>query len=142
MTLAKRPPDSLFQLVTDRWTQPFWDAAREGRLAAPRCASCGSFRMPPTPFCPHCRSQEIDWVTLSGKGVLYSYTTVARAIVPEAADHVPYVAAVIELPDAGGVRLVSNMVECEIEQLAIGMPVTVLFDGLPDGVAVPRFRPA
>lgn len=140
-TLAKSPPASLFTLVTDVWTQPFWDAAREGRLAAPRCGSCGTFRMPPTPFCPHCQSQSIDWVTLAGQGTVYSHSAVTRAIVPEMEPRLPYISAVVELADAGGVRLVTNVIDVPVAAVHIGMAVHVVWDDLGNGVVVPRFAP-
>ena len=97
--------------------------------------------MPPTPFCPGCQSQRIDWKTLSGLGEIYTYTIVDRAILPGMADHLPYVPAVITLEGGGGVRLISNVVDVELAELAIGMPVQVVWDDLREGVAVPRFRP-
>lgn len=137
--IAKRPPDALFQLATDAWTKPYWDAAAEGRIDIARCGACGAFRMPPTPFCPQCRSQAVEWVTASGRGTLYSYSVVERAILPGMADCVPYVTAVVELADVGAVRLITNIVEARIGDLAVGIPVRAVFDRLPDGAAIPRF---
>ncbi|KFG90942.1 Nucleic-acid-binding protein containing a zn-ribbon [Sphingobium herbicidovorans NBRC 16415] len=138
--VSKRPPDHLFSLVTDQWTEPYWSAAAAHRLVAPRCAECGKFRMPPTPFCPNCRSQRIDWVQLSGEGTVYSYSVVAVPIFPEMADSVPYITAVVELADAGGVRLISNIVEAPLSSVHVGAPVRVVFDDISDGVTIPRFR--
>jgi uncharacterized OB-fold protein len=141
MALAKRPPPDLFKLATNAWTQPFWDAAAQHRLVVAQCGTCGTCRMPPTPFCPACQSQQIDWKTLSGLGEIYTYTIVDRAILPGMADHLPYVPAVITLEGGGGVRLISNVLDVELADLAIGMPVHVVWDDLREGVAVPRFRP-
>ena len=141
MALAKRPPPDLFKLATNAWTQPFWDAAAQHRLVVAQCGTCGTCRMPPTPFCPTCQSQQIDWKTLSGLGEIYTYTIVDRAILPGMADHLPYVPAVITLEGGGGVRLISNVVDVALAELAIGMPVQVVWDDLREGVAVPRFRP-
>jgi len=138
--IANRPPDQLFELVTSIWTKPFWDAAAEHRLVAPRCSDCHTFRMPPSPFCPHCRSQQIDWMTLSGRGTLYSYSVVSTAIFPEMEASLPYVTAVITLPDADGVRLISNIVDVPIDQLAVDAPVFVVFDDLSPGTTIPRFK--
>ena len=141
MVIAKRPPPDLFKLATNAWTQPFWDAAAQHRLVVAQCGTCGTCRMPPTPFCPACQSQQIDWKTLTGLGEIYTYTIVDRAILPGMADHLPYVPAVITLEGGGGVRLISNVVDVELADLAIGMPVQVVWDDLREGVAVPRFRP-
>ena len=77
--LARRPPDALFELVTDQWTKPYWDAARDKRLVVARCADCGHHRMPPTPFCPRCRSRELNWTEASGGARIYSFTIVRKA---------------------------------------------------------------
>ena len=69
------PADSV-RIEVDTFTEPFWRAAQEGRLVAPQCATCETFRMPPTPFCPSCSSQDIDWIELSGTGTIFSFTVV------------------------------------------------------------------
>lgn len=142
MPIAKRPPPELFKLSTNRWTQPFWDATARHELVAARCAGCGGFRMPPTPFCPHCQSQAIDWRVLSGRGTVYSYTVVERAILAGMEAHLPYVPAVIELEGAPGVRLISNLVEVELSAIRVGMPVSLVWDDQANGVALPRFVPS
>ncbi len=136
--LAKRPPRAFFTLSTDAWTKPFWDAAAEHRLVAPRCVDCGHFRLPPTPFCPQCRSQKIDWVTLSGRGTVYSYTVVARAVLPDMEANLPYVPAIVELEGAGGARLISNVVDVPVEAVRVGSAVRVVWDD-EGGPTVPRF---
>ncbi len=140
MPNAKRPPPELFKLSTNAWTQPFWDATARHELVAAQCTDCGTFRMPPTPFCPCCQSQRIDWRVLSGRGEVYSYTIVERAILPGMDAHLPYVPAVITLDGAGGVRLISNVIEMEVADIRVGMAVRVVWDDVPgQRVAVPRF---
>ena len=141
MPIAKRPPPELFKLSTNAWTRPFWDAAARHELVAAQCAQCGSFRMPPTPFCPQCQSQAIDWRKLSGRGTVYSYTVVERAIFAGMEAHLPYVPAVIELEGAGGARLISNVVDVEVGEIAVGMALTLVWDDHASGVALPRFAP-
>ena len=55
-------------------------------------------------------------------------------------DSLPYVVAMIDLEE--GVRILSNVVGCGPEDVAIGMPVTVTFDAVTPDVTLPRFRPA
>ena len=115
--MMKRPrgslPADLYHLNPDQWTEPYWKAAQEHRLVAPRCVSCLTFRLPPGPVCPTCRSQDVNWIELSGKGVIYTFTVVRHAPVPSLTDSVPYVIAVVSLPDAGGQRLITNIVNCD-----------------------------
>src|SRR5215203_5996076 len=102
---AKLPPAELIALTPDEWTEPFWAAAREHRLVVPRCVNCGTYRFPPSPFCYVCRTQDIDWVEQTGHGTLYSFTVAWHPIVPDVSDWVPYIPAVVELPNTGGVRV-------------------------------------
>ena len=137
--IAKRPPDALVHIVADRWTEPFWAAVAQDRLTCAQCGNCGRFRMPPSPFCPHCRSQELDWPALPGTGTIYSFTVVERAVLPGSEDSIPYVAAVIAIDGAEPARLISNIVDSDVDAIRIGAAVRVVFDHLPDGQSVPRF---
>jgi uncharacterized OB-fold protein len=74
-------------------------------------------------------------------GEIYAYTVVERAILPGMTEHLPYVPAVITLEGGCGVRLISNVVDVELADLAIGMKVMVVWDDFSEGVAVPRFAP-
>ena len=137
--IAKHPPESLFQLVTDQWTEPFWTAAREHRLTAARCFECELYRMPPTPFCPNCLSQNIEWPTLSGRGTIYSYTVVSRSIFPEMEASLPYVPSLVTLSDADNIRLITNIVDVPVSKISIGAEVEVVWTDMPGGAVVPRF---
>jgi uncharacterized OB-fold protein len=139
---AGAPPAELAVLTPDSWTEPFWVAAAEHRLVVPRCQSCGTFRMPPSPFCYVCQSQGIDWVQQTGDGRVYSYTIIHHAVVPLMRDALPYVVVVVELPDAGGVRVVSNLVDSDMAAVEVGMPVRLVWDDVAEGVAIPRFTDA
>lgn len=138
--IARRPPDALAAIVPDSWTEPFWTAAKEGRLTCARCADCGHFRMPPTPFCPRCRSQALEWPALPGTGTIYSFSVVERAVIPGTEDTVPYVVAVVSLDGAEPARLITNIVDSPVDAIRIGARVSALFDIMPDGAGVPRFR--
>ncbi|HXL63015.1 MAG TPA: zinc ribbon domain-containing protein, partial [Mycobacterium sp.] len=66
-TLATTIPGEHVRIAVNHTTEPFWEAAKQRRLVAPQCTDCGSFRMPPTPFCPNCRSRSVNWIELSGE---------------------------------------------------------------------------
>ena len=141
MHTAPTLPSSIVSLHADRWTAPFWEAARGHRLVAPRCTTCGAFRLPPAPFCWRCRAQDVEWVELSGRGTVYSFTVTRQALIPQLKDSVPYVAAVIALEGVPGVRLVSNIVDVDPASVRIGMPVAVAWDDVDDHTTLPRFLP-
>jgi uncharacterized OB-fold protein len=138
--VSQAPPTTYFHLATDRWSEPFWTATTQHRLEIPRCTSCRRFRMPPSPFCPSCQSQEQEWVSVSGAGTVYSFTLITNPPFPEAADHLPYAPALVELDDAPGVRLVSAVVDAPLDRIAIGSRVSLVWQDLPDGVTLPRFK--
>jgi uncharacterized OB-fold protein len=121
-------------------TRPFWDAAREGRLLIRRCRECGRPHHYPRPFCPHCWSDNVEWAEASGRATLYTWSVVFVNDLPPFNERVPYVAAVVDLEE--GVRLMTNLVDCEPEQLAIGMPLVAVYRALTDEVTAPVFRPA
>ena len=132
-------PDGMPPPLADATTLPFWQAAAEHRLVVQRCTGCGHTRLPPAPICPECRSAEAGWKTVSGRGEVYTYTIVHRPIA--ANQKLPYVIAVIALEDAGGVRMISNLVEARPEEIAVGMPVEVAWEDMSAELAIPRFRP-
>jgi uncharacterized OB-fold protein len=106
---------------------------------APRCADCGTFRLPPTPFCPQCQSTNVDWVSLSGRAVIYSFSVVHGF--PGLPD-VVLVPVIVDLPDAPGARLISNVVDVDPAAVAIGMELQVDFTPISDGWLLPVFRAA
>jgi uncharacterized OB-fold protein len=141
MTTVPSVASVRFDLPTaDDHTRPFWSAAREGRLLVMRCRACGRAHFYPRPFCPHCWSDAVEWEEASGRGGLYTYSVVRRNDLPPFDQRVPYVAAVVELEE--GVRLMTNVVECDVDDLRVGMPVAVAFQAIDEEYAIPVFRPA
>ena len=69
-------PSIMKDPFADATTQPFWDAALQGQLTASRCTNCGTFVLPPQPFCFMCQGQDFEWVELPGTGTIYTFTIV------------------------------------------------------------------
>lgn len=133
-------PDGMPPPLVDGITLPWWQAAARHELVVQRCAACEQLRHPPAPVCPACRADESDWHALSGRGEVYTYTIVHRPIA--AGQHLPFLIAVIALEGAGGIRMISNLVDVDPNDVRIGMPVEVVWEDMSDELAVPRFRPA
>jgi uncharacterized protein len=130
-----------FDLPTpDRDTQPFWDACREHKLLVMRCAACGDHFHYPRPFCPKCWSEDVRWEEASGRATLYTWSVVHSNDLPPFAERVPYVAAVVDLDE--GPRMMTNVVDCDADTLAIGMALEVTYRPIADDVTIPVFRPA
>lgn len=121
-------------------TQAFWDAAKVGQLMLGKCSACGKVHYYPRPMCPHCWSEDVSFTPASGKGVLYTWSTVFVNDLPPFKEMLPYVAAQVDLEE--GVRITTNMVDYDPKDLSIGMPVALAFRDLNDAIAVPVFRPA
>lgn len=137
-------PNSMPPPMVDHYTLPWWQGAAAHQLLVQRCDDCRHTQLPPAPVCSECTSEKLSLQQISGNGTLYSYTTVHRPVAMEQA--LPFVIAVIELDMTGsgsenGVRLMSNIVDCDPDTLEIGMPVQVVWETMSEEVSVPRFRP-
>ena len=119
---------------------PYWEYAREHQLRMQKCANCGHIRFPVSIVCPRCHSLETEWTRLSGKGKVYSYVIYHQAYHPAYKDDIPYVVAIIQLDE--GPRMESNITDCRMEDLRVGMPVELYFDDVTEDVSLPKFRPA
>jgi uncharacterized OB-fold protein len=124
----------------DEFTQPWWDAAAEGRLVISRCATCGEAHYYPRPFCPRCGGDEVSWEDASGRSTLYTWSIVHQNDLPPFNEKVPYVAAVVDLDE--GPRMMTNVVGCEFDELRVGMALQVEFEDIGEGFHIPVFRPA
>ena len=120
-------------------TRPFWDACRRGQLLIQKCDRCGEFQFYPRGICANCWSEDIRWVTASGKGTVWTYTVTYQNRTPGFAEDVPYVLALVELEE--GVRMFTNIVECPPRDVSIGMPVEVTFVQANNQISVPYFKP-
>jgi hypothetical protein len=121
-------------------TQPYWDAARDGRLLLRRCGDCGEAHFYPRPFCPLCWSANVSWQDASGRATLYTWSVVHANDLPPFNERLPYVAAVVDLDE--GPRMMTNLVDCDPGRLQVGMAVQVTFEQRTDDVTVPVFTPA
>ena len=124
----------------DAEQQPYWDGARDGKLLIKRCATCGKAHFYPRPFCPHCWSDEVEWVEASGRATLYTWSVVHRNDLPPFPDWIPYVAAIAELEE--GPRMMTNVVDCDFDRLEMGMALEAVFHPTSEDVTIVQFRPA
>ena len=134
--ITSAPDVSGFEVPIDAWTEPFWTAAAEGELRLVRCGDCRRYRWPPGPFCPHCQSQRTEW-TPAGPARIYSFTIVREA----AGDGAPQVhaPALVEFPDAHGVRLMAAIVDAPVQAIRIGAALTLAWSPAANA-QIPVFR--
>ena len=120
-------------------TKPYWDMCRRGQLLIQKCGRCNEYQFYPRGICANCWSEDIQWVTASGKGSVWTFTVTYQNRTPGFAQDVPYVLALVELEE--GVRMFTNIVECDPGEVTIGMPVEVTFVQATAEVSIPYFKP-
>lgn len=118
---------------------PFWEAARRHHLVMQRCRGCGTLRFPARDICSRCLSRDADWAQVSGRGTIFSFAVMHQVYHPGFAAEVPYAVVVVELEEGG--RMLSNVVGCPVGEIAVGMPVEVVFEDVTPDVTLPKFRP-
>ena len=118
----------------------FYDFCRQHELRFQQCADCGSWRHMPRESCNRCGSFDWSWQPSTGKGVIFSWTIIHRALHPGFADELPYASVVVELDE--GVRLVSNVVGIAPDELRIGLPVEVIFEDVTADTTLHKFQPS
>ena len=124
----------------DSDSQPFWESCQRHAMAIQRCTNCGRWRFPPRVLCPQCLSSEAEWKEVSGQGKVYTYVVMHHAFNPAWQEEVPYNVSMIELDE--GVRMWTNMVGCQPEDIYVGMPVKVTYEDATPEVTLPKFGPA
>jgi hypothetical protein len=127
--------------VPDPASAFFWEGAARGELLIQQCAGCRSYQYPPTVVCEKCQSRGVRPTRVSGRGTLYSLTVLHQAFLPIFAEDLPFTIALVDLDDAPGARMLTNIVDAAPDSLSAGDPLEVVFE--PRGeYALPQFRPA
>lgn len=138
MSTAAKAPRPIPEV--DAQLAPFFTAAKDGRLVVQRCTQCEAYRFPPRELCSGCLSTASTWVEVAGRGEIFSYNVMHQVYHPAFAAEVPYAVVVVKL--AEGPKMISNLVDCPVDEIRIGMPVEVVFEPLSDTVTLPKFRRA
>lgn len=110
----------------------YYEGLAEGVLRIQRCRSCGAWQWGPEWVCHQCHSFDLGFDEVAAEGVIYSHQRVWHPVHPALADHGPYIVVLVELPHAGGVRVVGNLVGDPEQPLEIGAAVTGVFEHHPD----------
>jgi uncharacterized OB-fold protein len=127
----------------DEDSKPFWDAARRHEIVLHQCRVCGRFAPLQYPLggtgCLEHGDANMEWVRVSGKGTLFSFVVFHQTIDPAFKDDLPYNVAMVELEE--GPLLISNVIDCNNEDLTIGMPLEVVFEDITEEESLPKFIP-
>lgn len=140
MTDLSHAPASFRLLpLLDDYNSPYWTGGEHGELRFWRCQACGYWIHPHSPRCPTCLSKDIAVEAVSGRALVHTFTVNHQAWMPGLEP--PFIVAIVELPEQEGLRLTTNVLDVEPDDVFIGMPVEVRFEH-HDDVWIPVFVPA
>ena len=129
--------------VPNVMTQAYWEGAKHHHLLINQCTDCGVYNHPPKPICPQCHSENVKASPVSGKGQIYSYSIMHYDRGNPGFEHeTPYAVVIVELEEQPQLFLVSNLLDCSVDAVTIGMPVEVTFQDVSPEITLPQFRPA
>ena len=121
----------------DGLDKPYWEGTRQGVLKVQRCKACKTWQWGPEWICHKCLSFDLDWVDVQGKGRIYSWERSWHPVHPALKGHGAYIAVLVELPAAGNVRMLGNLLGDPQQTVAIGSEVEAVFE--PHDDAKPPF---
>lgn len=121
----------------DDENREFWMAGALDELRLPYCTTCGRFVFPVSLRCPDCDGPA-TYRAVSGRGRVFTYTVNHYRFHPEVP--VPYVIGIVELLEQEGLRFTTDIVNCPVEAVGIGLPVRVVFEQQGEAY-VPLFEP-
>lgn len=121
-------------------TKPYWDACKNHELLIPKSKETGKLFFYPRAMSPgDDMSEDIEWVKSNGKGKVWTFSVHHMGPSKAYKGDPPHVVALVELDE--GVRMMTNVVECDPKDVQIGMEVEVVFDDVTDEVTLPKFKP-
>jgi uncharacterized OB-fold protein len=133
---ASGPPIRLLPRLDDS-NRFFWTSGADGVLRFLRCSSCGKFVHPPVPLCAYCLGESLEPHEVSGRGTVHAFTVNHQQWIPGSE---PYVIGLVTIAEQDDVRLTTNIVGCDHDEVHVGMEVQVTFEANED-VWLPLFRP-
>jgi len=125
----------------DPVTKPFWDSVKEHAIKIQRGKTSGRYVFYPRAMMPGDLEEELEWVSVSGRGTLFAFSIPHRHANRAFGSRAPYVVALVELEE--GARMLANLVDVEPtpEAVKIGMPLEIVYDDVTEEITLPRFKP-
>lgn len=116
----------------DGLSAPYWDGLRQGVLRVQRCTQCGTWQFGPEWICHGCLRFDPAWVEVVPTGRIYSWERVWHPVHPALKERGAYLAVLVELPQAGNVRMVGNLLGDALQEVRIGAEVEGVYEHHPD----------
>jgi len=112
----------------DGLSAPYWEGLRQNRLLVQRCVRCRNWQFGPEWLCHHCHAFDPEWTEIEARGRIFSSERVWHPSHAALKQHGPYLAVLVELPHAGDVRMVGNLLGDPLQTVAIGDHVEGVFE--------------
>lgn len=108
--------------------EPYWQSTRDEKLKVQRNPATGRYQWPPQWIAHDTQTFELEWVEVAPRGVIYSWTRVWHPVHPALQEAGPYIIVVVELPHAGGIRMLGNLLGDPRQAVEIGAEVEAVFE--------------
>jgi uncharacterized OB-fold protein len=111
----------------------YWVAARRHELLVQRCNACRGWQWGPEVICHQCLSDDLGYEPVAPQGTIYSWERNWYPVHPALQRGVPYIVVLVELPHAGNIRMVGNLLGDPEQEVVIGAPVNAVFEDHGEG---------
>jgi len=110
--------------ITDRDSDPWWEALYAGQLKLPHCLDCGATWFPPTPGCPECGGIHVELIASTGRGHLYSWVVINRALGQNVPRDTPYTIVAVDTEE--GARMIGRLFAPSDQPMRAGEPLSAV----------------
>ncbi len=112
----------------DGLSAPYWEGLRQEELRVQRCSKCRTWQWGPEWICHKCHSFDLDWVAVEGSGLIYTWQRNWHPVHPALKERGPYLVVIVELPHAGNIRMIGNLLGDPMQTVRVGAPVQVAYE--------------
>ena len=120
--------EGLAQPIPTDLDKPFWEGLDTDQLWLQLCNDCSGWQWGPEWICHHCHSENVTFERVEAEGKIYSFERVWHPVHPALVEQGPYIVVLVEIPHAGNVRLVGNLVGDPEQDVVIGSKVSAVFE--------------
>jgi uncharacterized OB-fold protein len=113
---------------TDGLSAPYWAGLRENRLRVQHCAHCSTWQFGPEWLCHSCHAFDPVWEDIAPVGRIFSWERVWHPAHQALKGHGAYLVVLVELPHAGNIRMIGNLLGDPMQEVVIGAPVEGVFE--------------
>ena len=128
--LANAPPRRYLPAIDPGPKGEFWRSGADGVLRITRCRNCGLWIHPHADACRRCHARDVALEAVSGKGTVETFTINRQPWWGALTE--PYAVAIVTLAEQRGLNITTNIVNCPLEDVRIGMTVKVVFEHIED----------